>query len=58
MKGWLHSKTLWLNVAALVFEIVRRAFEVEALPAVDPVLLGLVNLILRKFTKVPVSGLV
>ena len=57
MKGWLKSKTFWLNVIALVLEAVRRTFGVEELPPVDPVLLGLVNLVVRKFTTKPISGL-
>ena len=56
-KGWLKSKTFWLNVMAIVVEVGRRLLEVEAIPPLDPVLLALVNLVLRKFTSKPVSGL-
>jgi len=57
MKGWLKSKTLWINVFAVVVEVVRRLLKIEQIPPLDPVALAIVNLIVRKFTTKRVAGL-
>jgi len=57
MKGWLKSKTLWLNALAVLVEVGRRVLEVEAIPLLDPVVLAVLNVLVRKFTTGPVKGL-
>jgi len=48
MKEWYKSKTLWLNVLAVVLFIVQYALDQQWLPIVaEGLIVGVANLILR-----------
>lgn len=56
MKKWYLSKTLWVNLLAVVAIILQGVTGNEVLPTEDQaLLLGLINLILRIVTKQPIK---
>ena len=55
MKSWIYSKTFWVNVVAIAGIILRGQFDLTLGPESEIVILGFVNLILRKVTKEEVA---
>ncbi len=51
MKKWYLSKTFWVNVIALISVPVRAEYGLMLTPEGEVMLLGLINLALRKLTK-------
>lgn len=51
MKKWVRSKTLWINIIAIVTIILQTEYGFVVTPELELMALGAVNLILRKFTK-------
>ena len=55
MKKWYHSKTMWINIIAVLALLVQSQWGF-LLDAEDQLaLLGIINLILRIFTGIPIS---
>jgi len=55
-KKWYHSKTMWINIIAIIALIAQSVWGF-VLDAEDQLaLLGIINLILRLFTGIPISG--
>lgn len=51
VKAFWKSKTFWLNVVAILVEVLRVYGDVESLPKLDPAVLALLNLGVRAVTK-------
>ena len=51
MKKYIKSKTLWVNIIAIVGIIVRAELGLTLTPEGEVAVLGLINLILRLITK-------
>jgi hypothetical protein len=55
-KKWFHSRTLWVNIIATVAIIAQGAFGNFIIdPEMQVAVLGMVNVLLRVITKVPLS---
>lgn len=50
MKKWIRSKTLWINVIAIAAIILQAEYGFIVTPEYELAALGIVNLILRKYT--------
>jgi len=50
MKKWIRSKTLWVNIIAIVAIILQAEYGFVVNPELELAALGFVNLILRKYT--------
>jgi hypothetical protein len=50
-KKWFTSKTLWVNIIAVVADILLRFFNINLPNGADIAALGAINLILRLITK-------
>ena len=50
-KSWFKSKTLWVNVIAVVAVILSGQFGIEMTPPLELALLGGINFVLRLITK-------
>jgi len=51
MKKWIRSKTLWVNIIAIVAIILQAEYGFVISPEVEVAALGMINLILRAITK-------
>jgi len=51
MKKWIRSKTLWVNIIAIVAIILQTEYGFVISPEVEVAALGMINLILRAITK-------
>ncbi len=51
MKKWIKSKTLWINVLAIVTLILRAEYGYTLTPEIEIGILGLINIALRAITK-------
>lgn len=51
MKNWYRSKTLWVNIIAIVSIIVRAELGYVLSPEAEIAILGAINFILRIVTK-------
>mgnify|MGYP001566202640 CR=1 FL=1 len=54
-KSFYKSKTLWLNVLAVGTYAAKTALGIDSVPDIDPVLLALLNIVLRLVTKKPIG---
>lgn len=50
MKKWIGSKTLWINVIAIAAIIIQAEYGFIVSPELELAALGVINLILRKYT--------
>ena len=50
MKKWIRSKTLWVNLIAIVAIIIQAEYGFVVSPEIELMVLGAVNLVLRKLT--------
>jgi len=50
MKKWIRSKTLWINVIAIAAIILQAEYGFVVSPELELAALGIINLILRKYT--------
>lgn len=50
MKKWIRSKTLWINIIAIVAIVLQAEYGFIVTPELELAALGIVNLILRKYT--------
>lgn len=50
MKKWIRSKTLLVNVIAIAAIILQAEYGFVMSPEIEFVILGIANLVLRKFT--------
>ena len=56
MKKWYASKTLWINVLAMIAIVIQKQFEVDILDEeMQGSLLILINVLLRCITKEPIN---
>jgi hypothetical protein len=52
MKNWYYSKTVWVNFLVFVAVVLQAATGKEVMdPATQTMIITVINLILRKFTK-------
>jgi len=51
MKKFWESKTLWVNILAIVASILQMKFGWILTPATEGIILSIINLILRSITK-------
>lgn len=51
MKKWIRSKTLWINIIAIVAIILQAEYGFVVSPEIEVAALGAINLILRAVTK-------
>jgi hypothetical protein len=52
MKKWYESKTVWINVVALVAAILQGVYHKEVInPGTQVVVLSVINMVLRAITK-------
>ncbi|GAG06682.1 unnamed protein product [marine sediment metagenome] len=51
MKKWIRSKTLWVNIIAVTAIILQAEYGFIVSPELELAALGVINLILRKYTK-------
>jgi hypothetical protein len=56
-KKWWQSKTLWVNLIALIASLAQAKWGLVLDPALQGVILTLVNLLLRAFTKAGIDGI-
>lgn len=54
-KTFYTSKTFWLNAVALGVYVAQQYGGVTSLPAVDPGVIAIANLVLRWVTKQPIT---
>jgi len=50
MKKWIRSKTFWINVIAIAAIILQAEYGFVVSPELELAALGIINLILRKYT--------
>jgi len=51
MKKWIRSKTLWLNIIAIVAIILQTEYGFIVTPELELAALSMINLMLRAITK-------
>jgi hypothetical protein len=51
VKSWYKSKTVWFNVAALLSVAISRSIALVIQPYVEAFIIGVMNIILRFFTR-------
>lgn len=51
MKSWIKSKTLWINILAIVTLIIRAEYGYTLTPEAEIAILGGINIVLRAITK-------
>lgn len=51
MKKWIRSKTLWINIIAIAAIILQAEHGFIVSPELELAALGIINLVLRKYTK-------
>ena len=56
MKKWYHSKTIWINIIAIIALVVQSQLGFVLDAADQLALLGIINIILRIITGIPISA--
>jgi len=51
MKKWIKSKTFWINIISIAAIILQAEYGFIVSPELELAALGIINLILRKYTK-------